>query len=136
MVAFVPPDTNLFNIQGKNGAWYEQKIISDMSTVSAANKYLAFIRGDNPYSIITNPNLNDGSSCIVVKESFGNAFVPFLVSHYQKVHIVDYRYFASVDGRGLVQLCTDTGSEDVIFINNVSATRNKSLVGYIDSFVR
>ncbi len=136
VVAYVPPDTNVFNIQGKNGAWFEQKIISDMSTSTASNKYISFIRGDNPFSIITNPNLHDGTACVVIKESFGNAFVPFLVYHYQKVYIVDYRYFSTVDGRGLVQLCTEAGAEDVIFINNISATRNKSLVNSIDAFVR
>jgi hypothetical protein len=29
----------------------------------------------------------------VVKESFGNAFVPFLISHYDEVHVIDQRYF-------------------------------------------
>ena len=39
---------------------------------------LHHIAGDNPYSVIRNKDITDGSSCIVVKESYGNAFVPFL----------------------------------------------------------
>ncbi len=134
--AYQPRETNYINIQNAQGGWYGHNIISDMSASATANKYITFIRGDNPYSVISNPNITDGSSCIVIKESFGNAFVPFLVAHYQTVYIVDYRYFSVVDQRGLTELCADAGTPDVIFINNVSATRNPVLVGAINDFVR
>ncbi|MGN0492520.1 MAG: DHHW family protein [Acutalibacteraceae bacterium] len=135
--AYQPKETNLIDIQYENGVWkYGQEIISDMSAASQGSKYLTFIKGDRPFSIIKNPALTDNSACIVIKESFGNAFVPFLVAHYQNVYIVDYRYFNKVDSRGLAQLQADTGASDVLFINNISATRNKSLVASINAFVR
>ena len=52
-------------------------IITDVSDWNKSSKYSAFIGGDNPYSQIHNPERTDGSSCVVIKESFGNAFVPF-----------------------------------------------------------
>lgn len=134
--AYQPAATNSIRILSKEGIWYDSNIISDMRTASASNKYITFIRGDNAYSFITNPTLNDGSACIVIKESFGNAFVPFLVPHYQYVYIVDYRHFSKLDTRGLVNLQTDAKAKDIIFINNISATRNKTLVGQINDFVR
>lgn len=136
VLAYEPKETNLLSIYSPKAVWYDTKIISDVSQVSAGNKYLTFIRGDNPICTITNPNLSDGSRCVVIKESFGNAFVPFLVSHYQTVYVVDYRHQPSVDPRGLVQFCQDTGATDVIFINNVSATRSNTLMAAIDGFVR
>ena len=135
--AYQPKETNSIDVLYENGVWkYGQEIISDMTTASQGSKYLTFIKGDRPLSIIKNPALTDGSACVVIKESYGNAFVPFLVSHYQNVYIIDYRYFSKVDKRGLVQFCTDTGAKDVIFINNVSATRSKSLVASIAGLVR
>lgn len=135
--AYQPSETNSIDIQYEDGSWhYGQEIISDMSASSQGSKYLTFIKGDRPFSVIHNPALADNSACIVIKESFGNAFVPFLVSHYQTVYIVDYRYFPSVDPRGLAQLQADTGAKDILFINNISATRNKSLVASIDAFVK
>ena len=65
------------------------KVIFDESTAAASLKYGAFIMGDNPFTVIENPEVSNGQSCIVVKESFGNAFVPFLVDHYQTVYVVD-----------------------------------------------
>lgn len=134
VIAYGPPQTNAISIF--NGAWYDSNIISDVSQGTAGGKYLTFIKGDQPLSYIVNPELADGSVCIVIKESYGNAFVPFLVPHYQTVYIVDYRHIAKVDPRGLVQLQAETGARDIIFINNISATRNKSLMAMIDSYVR
>ncbi len=133
--AYQPPSTNEIAILSNEATWYYSNIIRDMSSVPASSKYMTFIKGDNAYSIINNPALSDGSACIVIKESFGNAFVPFLVPHYQNIYVVDYRYFSQLDSRGLLQLQTDTAAKDVIFINNISATRNKTLMGNIDAFV-
>ncbi len=134
--AYQPPETNSMRILSNKGIWYDNNIISDMTTASASNKYITFLRGDNACSIIINPKQNNRKACVVVKESFGNAFVPFLVPHYQYLYVIDYRYFNKLDHRGLVQFQTDAVAQDVIFINNISATRNKTLVGYIDAFVR
>ena len=136
VLAYEPKETNQLSIFSPKAIWYNSKIISDVSNVSAGNKYLSFIRGDNPICAVTNPYLNDGSCCVVIKESFGNAFVPFLVSHYQTVYIVDYRHVSAVDPRGLAQFCQDAGAKDVIFINNVSATRSNALMTSLDGYVR
>lgn len=133
--AYEPKETNELKIfNGKS--WYSRKIIGDTSAAAAGSKYLAFICGDNALSKIHNPNLDDSSACIVIKESYGNCFVPFLVAHYEDVYIVDYRYISEVDGRGLAKMQEDTGATDVIFINNISATRSSALVNSIEAFVR
>ncbi|MGI6265442.1 MAG: DHHW family protein, partial [Acutalibacteraceae bacterium] len=99
-------------------------VVMDGSSYGESTKYSVFIGGDNPYSVIQNPALNDGSSCVVVKESYGNAFVPFLVDHYQTVHVVDYRYYEG----NLEQLVEGNGITDVIFVNNIMATSTSSRI--------
>lgn len=88
-------------------------------------KYSAFIDGDNPYTFIRNRSLADGSSCIIVKESFGNAIIPFLADHYQRIYVIDYRYW---DG-SLISFAKEKSVDDVIIINNISMTRNSYQVG-------
>ncbi len=114
---------------------YESKIIRDASTMSSGNKYLTFICGDRPLSVIENPNAPEGSVCTVVKDSYGNCFVPFVAENYSKVYIVDYRYFSQIDSRTLAQFVADTATQDVIFLNNISATRNKNLIEYLGAFI-
>ena len=46
------------------------------------NSYSVFLQGDYPLTKITT-NIKNGRKIAVVKESFGNAFSPFLVNHYE-----------------------------------------------------
>ena len=78
---------------------------------------MCFIGGDRPLSIIENPNITDGSSCVVIKESYGNAFVPFLVNSYQTVYVIDYRHYTD----NLISFVKEKEIQDVIFINNANA---------------
>lgn len=99
-------------------------VIQDGSAYDSENLYLIFCAADQPYEEIVNSDLSDGSACIVVKESFGNVFIPFLTNHYQTVYVVDYRYYSG----DISDLAHEKGVDDVILINNISMTRNESLI--------
>lgn len=124
VVAYIPPDTNDITCTQSDGSILEWKIVYDATDYSSSLKYNCFIGGDQPISVINNPNKKDKSACVVVKESFGNAFVPFLVSHYQTIYVVDYRYWEG----SISQLVAEKGIQDVILCNNISATRSAALV--------
>jgi len=136
VVAYEPVWTNTIKTTIDANTILDKKIVSDGNTLTKSNKYLCFVSGDRPYGVVNNPNLNDGSSCLVIKESFGNAMISFFVANYQTVHVIDYRHFAAVDGRKLSQFVTDNAIQDVVFVNNISATRNDALVNTLGSFVR
>lgn len=65
---------------------------------------------------------------MVIKESYGNAFIPFLADHYEHIYIVDYRYFYKYPdyNNSVYQLVTENDVDDVIFINNADAMTNTS----------
>ena len=91
----------------------------------ATLKYSCFAGADTPYAECVNKNLNDGSACIIVKESFGNVFSPFLAEHFQYLYLIDYRYWR---GSSIADFAAEKNAEAVIFLNNISMTRNSSLV--------
>lgn len=122
--AYKPNSNATMYYVDKSGNKHSWPIIMDVSKYGKSMKYNTFIGGDNPFTEITNPNVTDGSSVVVVKESFGNAFVPFLVENYNKVYVIDYRYY----GKSISNFVTENNVKDVIYINNISATRNASLV--------
>ena len=118
--AFVPIGINEEKVYDSDG-----KLIAEYAVVytkadkyTAGNKYLAFIGGDHPLIEIHNPEKSDGSSIVVVKESYGNAFVPFLVDSYERVYVIDYRHW---DG-DLAGFIIDKDIEDVLFLNVVNVT--------------
>ena len=131
VTAYHPNMDAIMHVTDSRGVEYDSKVIFDESKAAAGLKYSCFIAGDNPITEIENKELTDGSSCIVVKESFGNAFVPFLVDHYQTIYVVDYRYWKG----SISELAQEKNVDDVIFVNNLSMIRNKSLVGKLFSVI-
>lgn len=125
VTAYRPKMDAIMHIEDARGVKYDSKVIYDETNAAASLKYSCFIAGDNPYTEIVNNELTDGSACLVVKESFGNSFVPFLVDHYQTIYVVDYRYWTG----SVSELAREKGVQDVLFINNLSMIRNKNLVG-------
>lgn len=113
--------------QMDNGAMAKGNVIEDASNFGISGKYLAFLGGDNAYTIISNPEIKEETACIVVKESYGNAFAPYLADHYKKVYVVDYRYWT---GR-LSTLAKEKKVQDILFVNNISMTRNAYLIGQL-----
>lgn len=131
VTAYIPLATNKMTYTDVDGNVVDYDIIYDVSDWNSDSKYNCFIAGDQPFEEIHNPNMNDGSSCVVIKESFGNAFVPFLVDHYENVYVVDYRYYPE----GLTTLIQERNIKDIIFINNISAATTSSLVSNITEIV-
>ena len=135
IVAYIPPSTNDISITNMDGSKMDWNIITDVSTWNSTAKYSTFIGGDNPFSVVKNPKVKNGKSVMLIKESFGNAFAPFLVENYENVYIVDYRYIKNVDKRSLTQMVDKYKIDDVLFVNNVSAVRNESAVQMMSNFV-
>lgn len=77
---------------------------------SKAGNYICFISGDHPLEKITTGVKNGRKAC-VVKNSMGNAFVVYLVSHYEEIYVVDFRY----SKHNMVSLIRDNKINDLIF---------------------
>lgn len=54
--------------------------------------YGVFLGGDYPLMQVISP-VGSGRKILVIKDSYGNAFVPYLAGHYDEVYVVDYRYY-------------------------------------------
>lgn len=122
VTAYVP-EVNELTYTDYNGQEQQGEVVADANAYSQENKYLCFIAGDEPFEKIENPNIKDDSSCVVIKESYANAFVPFLVNSYHDVYVVDYRYY----GGGLTDFVKENKIQDVIFLNNAHAINTKAV---------
>ena len=84
---------------------------------SVSNKYMCYLCGDTPICIIE--SASEGGTCLILKESYGNAFAPFLTEQYSKVITVDPREF---NGSGepaldIVAFAREQGVDDIIVLN-------------------
>lgn len=95
------------------------------------NSYGVFLGGDNALTVAKNENGN-GKKIAVVKESYGNAFAPFIAFTYSETHIIDFRYFNA----DLKQYLKDNEITDVIFINNSMASATSIRCDELASLVK
>ncbi len=87
------------------------------------NAYGVFLGGDEPLIVTKNANGN-GKKIAVVKESYGNAFAPFIAYTYSEAHIMDFRDM-NFDFK---QYLEDNEIDEVIFINNTMASASPERV--------
>lgn len=67
--------------------------LNDNSKWESSDKYSAFLRGNNGLTLIKNNNIKDDSKILVIKDSYANSFVQFLINNYKEVYVVDLRSF-------------------------------------------
>ncbi len=126
------PRGNVTMVMGKSTTDYKgYPIITNVSNWAARSKYSTFIGGDNGYTCITNEDITDGSSMVLVKDSYGNAFAPFLATMYHKVYVIDFRHFTE----DFAAFVNQNNIPEVLLLNNISATRNNVLVNKLNAFI-
>lgn len=87
----------------------------EMSWLDSKDKYSVFFDGNHPVVTIDTSNQN-GKSIAIFKDSYANSIVPFLANHYERVHLIDLRYF---NANPLEYLDTN-GIQDVLVLYNTA----------------
>jgi hypothetical protein len=86
--------------------------------------YSSFICGDTPLMKITT-NVKNGKKIAVVKNSMGNAFVVYLISHYEQIYVVDFRY----SKHNLLKIMEDAQVNDLVFAVGLYAAVSRGTIG-------
>lgn len=113
--AYIPNGTNELTYDE-----YGETITAAIVDTGAAEwdppyKYSAFIQGDQVLETIHNPAITDGSSCLLVKDSYGCAFAPLLVDSYEHLYIIDFRY----TDENICDFAKANNIQDVIFMTGM-----------------
>lgn len=90
--------------------------------------YSTFICGDAPLIKITT-NIKNGKKVAVVKNSMGNAFVVYLISHYEEIYVVDFRY----SKHNLLTIMKDAQVNDLVFAIGMYGAMSKGTISLIRS---
>ncbi len=88
-----------------------------------SNTYGVFILGDNGLTVLksSSEKAESGKKIAVVKESYGNAFVPYLTYNYDEVHVVDFRYYNG----NLATYCQENNIDEVLFLNGIMSANTQ-----------
>jgi hypothetical protein len=94
------------------------------------NAYGVFLGGDIPAMCIETTNKN-GRVALMIKNSYGNALAPFLPANYERVFVIDYRYFKS----NLIDFIKKNGVTDFIVFHNSFSANTSSHIDMMKSTV-
>jgi len=75
---------------------YSEKVtdtLYEKDYLNKKDKYSLFLDNNHPLIIITNNDIISDKEIIVLKDSYANSLIPFLVEHFKKVHVIDPRYY-------------------------------------------
>ena len=107
--------------------YYEGPLPMDilyMPNSEKKNKYSVFLSGDRPwYEIKT--NIDNDKRILVIKDSYGNAFIPFLLPHYEEIYAIDPRQFTG----NIYGFIEEKEINEVLFLNYILGLQ---YTGYTD----
>lgn len=77
---------------------------------SGSDAYMYYLGGD-AYIVKTDTEVKNGRKLLIVKDSYGNAIVPFFTGSFEQIYVADVRYLE----RNLVSFINDMGITDTLF---------------------
>jgi DHHW protein len=117
---FIPPiETQAWRYPDRN---LQKAIPTEVVSkrLGQGGSYLTFLGGDYPLTHIITQNKN-GRKVMMIKDSYGNAFAPFLTTHYEEIFVVDYRSFDS----NVIRFLVRHNISDLLFLHNVAIVNTK-----------
>lgn len=104
------PETGYTMTCTTGGSTFEAKAINEEASGYAE----AFMSGDQAFTDIKTENKN-GKKLLIFKESYGNAFAPYMIDYYEEIIVIDIRQ----ETASIASIIDEYGITDALIINNV-----------------
>ena len=146
VTAYIPNGTNQMQmyVANKDGTFteYAWRVVNDVSNYAKSQLYAAFAGGDQAYNYVHNEAITDGSSVLIVKDSYANAFIPFLIDHYEYIYWIDFRNYkkwckwAGYADPSISALVERKSIQDVILCQNISIAGSSSALDVMEGIFK
>lgn len=90
---------------------YEKKYLNQK------DQYSMFLDNNHPLIVVHNLDVTNGKEIVVIKDSYANSFIPFLIHHYEKVHVIDPRFYKLSVKNYILE---NNNIRDVLFLYNMN----------------
>lgn len=99
----------------------------NLEYLSQKDQYSYFLNNIHPMVTITNDDVREGALALV-KDSYANSLVPFLVEHYHTIYVFDTRYYKGGPSKFINEHPDIT---DVLILYNMNTIDNDTGIGGI-----
>lgn len=97
-----------------------------MEQLQKKDKYAVFLNGNHALIHIRTAH-PDGKKLLVVKDSYANSFIPFLLKHFSEIDVVDLRYY---DGE-LTSFVNEHDIDDMLLLYNANTFFEDPSIKYL-----
>lgn len=111
---YLDPEDPFYTVE-KDGSGEISYSLYDYSALDTKSKYDIFLGGNNALTQITT-RAASGRRILIVKDSYAHCFVPFLLSGFDEIDLLDIRYY----NQKLSDLIAEREYTDVLFLYNAS----------------
>ena len=118
----------------KDDIKYTVKYIDHTTNTLYDDKYLnekdkySYYLSNNSSIIEIETNVDNNEELLIIKDSYANSIVPYLVNHYKKLIIIDPRYYKS----SIIEYVKNNNIKKVLFIYNMNTIDTDSGIYTID----
>jgi hypothetical protein len=95
----------------------------DEKYLSQKDKYSYFLSSNHPLVIIGNDSVQE-KKLLIIKDSFANSMIPYLIEYYSEIHIVDLRFYKS----SISEYVKENDIDNVLLLFNVNTLDTTSLI--------
>lgn len=109
----------LFNYDGDytiNNGTNTISSLYDMDKLNNKDKYEVFLGGNYPLVTIKNNDISK-KKLLIIKDSYANSIVPFLINHFSEIDLIDSRYYND----SIIKYVKDNNITDILILYNIGS---------------
>lgn len=72
--------------EAREGIYWEEYL--DMK-----DKYSVYLGGNRGVDVVKNADVTNGRKLLILKDSYANSMIPFLMTNFSEIHLIDLRYY-------------------------------------------
>ncbi|MCQ2417677.1 MAG: DHHW family protein [Oscillospiraceae bacterium] len=92
---------------------YETNFFANIDGWAPVSWYMVYMSGDD-HIVHLETEVKNGRRLAVIKDSYGNALIPWLTSSFEEIYVIDMRYF----GVNVISYMREKGITDLLFAMN------------------
>lgn len=94
---------------------FKRNSLYNFNNLAKKNKYRLFLDGNHSLIIINREDIINDSKLLIIKDSYANSMIPFLVDNYSEMHIIDLRPY---DGMRISDYIKENKIDEVLILYN------------------
>lgn len=119
-LSYIESDAKMV-IDGKEMGIYEYE------KLDVRDKYAMFMHGNPGYATVKG---NGTGKVMIIKDSYANCFIPFMINDFEEIHIFDMRYITM----GLDKFIEENNYDQILFLYNFETMLSDKDLGKINLF--